>query len=136
MTNPDPGSQPAGASPTPPDDSPEAVPEAVADAAAGPPAPDPTGDPGRPTSAPEQAASGQAASGQAAPEQAAPTAPADPQELFGSLSLAAIEADIDAMMNDKMTELDGMLAGLEELVVKLEGELTQLEAPPDDSPTP
>ncbi|GAA1347352.1 hypothetical protein [Saccharothrix algeriensis] len=131
MTNPDPGPQPAGATPTPPDDSPEAVSEAVADAAGGPPAPDPTGDPGRPASAPEQAASGQAA-----PEQAAPTAPADPQELFGSLSLAAIEADIDAMMNDKMTELDGMLAGLEELVVKLEGELTQLEAPPDDSPTP
>ncbi|CCH35378.1 hypothetical protein ABZ816_12300 [Actinosynnema sp. NPDC047251] len=62
--------------------------------------------------------------------------PVDPQLLFGNLSLASIEADIDAMMNDKMTELDGMLAGLEELVVRLEGEITSLEVPPDDSPTP
>lgn len=62
--------------------------------------------------------------------------PTDPQELFGSLSLTAIEADIDRLMNDKMSELDGMLAGLEELVQKLEGEITQLEPPTDDTITP
>ncbi|MFD1152290.1 hypothetical protein, partial [Saccharothrix hoggarensis] len=62
--------------------------------------------------------------------------PVDPQELFGSLSLSAIEADIDRLMNDKMSELDGMLAGLEELVQRLEGEITNLEPPPDDPKTP
>ncbi|MBW4715777.1 hypothetical protein [Saccharothrix obliqua] len=64
------------------------------------------------------------------------TPPFDPQALFNTLSLAEIEADIERVMNDKMTELDGMLAGLEELVVRLEGEITALETPPDDSPTP
>jgi hypothetical protein len=58
----------------------------------------------------------------------------DPQLLFGGLSLDAIEADIDAMMADKMSRLDGMLSGLEELVVRLEGELTALETPPEDNP--
>ncbi|MFI9007022.1 hypothetical protein ACIGNX_07310 [Actinosynnema sp. NPDC053489] len=56
---------------------------------------------------------------------------ADPQELFGSLSLSAIEADIDRLMSDKMSQLDGMLAGLEELVQRLEGEITNLEPPSD-----
>ncbi|MFI9813052.1 hypothetical protein [Saccharothrix variisporea] len=61
----------------------------------------------------------------------------DPQLLFGSLNLAAIEADIEAMMSDKMSELDGMLAGLEELVGRLESEITSLETPPpDDTTTP
>lgn len=61
----------------------------------------------------------------------------DPQLLFGSLNLAAIEADIEAMMSDKMSELDGMLAGLEELVGRLETEITSLETPPpDDTTTP
>ncbi|PSL54986.1 hypothetical protein B0I31_106509 [Saccharothrix carnea] len=60
----------------------------------------------------------------------------DPQELFGSLSLSAIEADIDRLMSDKMSQLDGMLAGLEELVQKLEGEITNLEQPPDEADTP
>ncbi|GAB2996257.1 hypothetical protein [Saccharothrix stipae] len=61
-----------------------------------------------------------------------PAAAANPQELFGSLSLSAIEADIDRLMSDKMSQLDGMLEGLEELVQRLEGEITNLEAPPDD----
>ena len=39
-------------------------------------------------------------------------AAANPQELFGSLSLSAIEADIDRLMSDKMSQLDGMLAAL------------------------
>ena len=69
---------------------------------------------------------------QAAGEQAA----ANPQELFGSLSLSAIEADIDRLMSDKMSQLDGMLAGLEELVQRLEGEITNLEPPPDEADTP
>ena len=56
--------------------------------------------------------------------------------MFGSLSLTDIEADIDRLMNDKMSELDGMLAGLEELVQRLEGEITNLEPPSDDANTP
>jgi len=60
----------------------------------------------------------------------------NPQELFGSLSLSAIEADIDRLMSDKMSQLDGMLAGLEDLVQRLEGEITNLEQPPDESDTP
>ena len=63
-------------------------------------------------------------------------AAANPQELFGSLSLSAIEADIDRLMSDKMSQLDGMLAGLEDLVQRLEGEITNLEPPPDESDTP
>ncbi|MFE9744627.1 hypothetical protein ACFYOT_06960 [Saccharothrix saharensis] len=61
---------------------------------------------------------------------------ANPQELFGSLSLSAIEADIDRLMSDKMSQLDGMLAGLEDLVQRLEGEITNLETPPDEPHTP
>ena len=57
---------------------------------------------------------------------------ANPQELFGSLSLSAIEADIDRLMSDKMSQLDGMLEGLEELVQRLEGEITNLEQPPEE----
>lgn len=68
----------------------------------------------------------------AEPDAAGPAA--NPQELFGSLSLAAIEADIDRLMSDKMSQLDGMLAGLEDLVQRLEGEITDLESPPDDTP--
>ncbi|QFZ23644.1 hypothetical protein [Saccharothrix syringae] len=60
----------------------------------------------------------------------------NPRDAVGSLSLAAIEADIDRLMTEKMSELDGMLAGLEELVERLEGEITQLEPPTDDNPTP
>lgn len=63
-------------------------------------------------------------------------AAANPQELFGSLSLSAIEADIDRLMSDKMSQLDGMLAGLEDLVQRLEGEITNLETPPDEPHAP
>ncbi|MFD0199408.1 MULTISPECIES: hypothetical protein [Saccharothrix] len=70
------------------------------------------------------------------PETAEPGTTVNPQELFGSLSLSAIEADIDRLMSDKMSQLDGMLAGLEELVQKLEGEITNLEPPPDEADTP
>ncbi|MEU4802344.1 hypothetical protein [Actinosynnema sp. NPDC023587] len=121
MTDPDSRPQPAEAPRAPAADTagtasdtvPDAVPDASPDAGpADEPSPEAAGDPPR------------------------PAPPVDPQSLFGSLSLASIEADIDAMMNDKMTELDGMLAGLEQLVVRLEGEITSLETPPDDSPTP
>ncbi|MFT7836221.1 hypothetical protein Q5530_08710 [Saccharothrix sp. BKS2] len=61
---------------------------------------------------------------------------ADPHDLLGTLSLADIEADIDRLMTEKMSELDGMLAGLEELVQRLEGEITHLEPPRDDTTTP
>ncbi|XVS64149.1 hypothetical protein ACQPYE_38885 [Actinosynnema sp. CA-299493] len=61
---------------------------------------------------------------------------ANPQELLGSLSLSAIEADIDRLMSDKMSQLDGMLAGLEDLVQRLEGEITNMESPSDGPDTP
>jgi hypothetical protein len=84
---------------------------------------------------PEPAESGPAEA-QAEGGAGAGTVPPNPQELFGSLSLSAIEADIDRLMNDKMSQLDGMLAGLEDLVQRLEGEITNLEPPPDDPATP
>ncbi|WP_158846985.1 hypothetical protein [Saccharothrix deserti] len=99
-------------------------------------------DPSEPSKAAEQSEQSEGAeqsepSEGAEPPAAEPAAAAvNPQELFGSLSLTAIEADIDRLMNDKMSQLDGMLAGLEELVQKLEGEITSLETPPDDTPTP
>ncbi len=70
------------------------------------------------------------------PADAAAAPSANPRELFGNLSLSAIEADIDRLMSDKMSQLDGMLAGLEELVQRLEGEITNLEPPPDEPDTP
>ncbi|MGM1061057.1 hypothetical protein [Saccharothrix sp. Mg75] len=94
-----------------PDRAPDSASDSAPDHAAGH-APDPAADP--------------------APE----PAPAAGQDVFGGLSLAAIEADIDRLMSDKMSELDGMLAGLEELVQRLEGEITQLEPPGEDTSTP
>jgi hypothetical protein len=90
---------------------------------------------------------GTTGAGQAAPVEQPPDAPpgapgfdrdaaGNPQELLGTLSLASIEADLDRLMTEKMSELDGMLAGLEELVQRLEGEITQLEPPDDDTRTP
>ncbi|MEU4769575.1 hypothetical protein AB0H12_40760 [Actinosynnema sp. NPDC023794] len=92
--------------------------------------PPPAGEPE--TDEPGPAAGEPGAAGADEPQPAA----ANPQELFGSLSLSAIEADIDRLMSDKMSQLDGMLAGLEDLVQRLEGEITNLEAPPDESDTP
>ncbi|MEU5691399.1 hypothetical protein [Actinosynnema sp. NPDC020468] len=66
-----------------------------------------------------------------APEVGATAPPVPTPESF-----AALEANLEALMNDKMSELDGMLAGLEELVVRLEGEITGLEPPPDGTATP
>ncbi|WP_033436563.1 hypothetical protein [Saccharothrix sp. NRRL B-16314] len=86
-----------------------------------------------------EAAVSEAAQSEAAGAEAgagAGAVPPNPQELFGSLSLSAIEADIDRLMNDKMSQLDGMLAGLEDLVQRLEGEITNLEPPPDAPTTP
>ncbi|GAA1280694.1 hypothetical protein [Saccharothrix xinjiangensis] len=113
-----------------------------------PPEPEPAGPPPGTTGAQQAAPVEQPPAG--APDQAAPADPAgtdpaggageqaagNPQDLFGTLSLASIEADIDRLMTEKMSELDGMLAGLEELVQRLEGEITQLEPPSDDTTTP
>ncbi|GGP56567.1 hypothetical protein [Saccharothrix coeruleofusca] len=62
------------------------------------------------------------------------TPPAAGAEPPPAPSMAAFEADLDALMNEKMGELDGMLAGLEQLVDRLEGEISQLEDLPDEPP--
>jgi hypothetical protein len=136
---------------TPPTDAAATGPEPVDAAATGPtpaeskPAP---AEPAEPEQASSEAAGAEATGPEATePEATGPeaqaeggagagTVPPNPQELFGSLSLSAIEADIDRLMNDKMSQLDGMLAGLEDLVQRLEGEITNLEPPPDDPTTP
>ncbi|ROP39657.1 hypothetical protein [Saccharothrix texasensis] len=116
---------------------------AVADDAIAPPPP--AGEPEPDTAATEPApdatasdATGETGTGHTAGTTGAdgPPPAANPQELFGSLSLSAIEADIDRLMSDKMSQLDGMLAGLEDLVQRLEGEITNLEPPPDGPDTP
>jgi hypothetical protein len=57
------------------------------------------------------------------PADAAPEAQMDQQ----GMSIAALEADIEALMNDRMSKLDEMLDGLEQLVQKIEGDLDQYE---------
>ncbi|MER5264389.1 hypothetical protein ABTZ99_20180 [Actinosynnema sp. NPDC002837] len=129
MTEPVPGQTPEpavadDATATPP---PAGEPETAEPQTAGPEA-----------TAPEPTAAAEPETAQNADTAAAagPPPAANPQELFGSLSLSAIEADIDRLMSDKMKQLDGMLAGLEDLVHRLEGEITNLEPPPDESDTP
>jgi len=65
------------------------------------------------------------------PPEPAPTPAAAPPTDFQGLSIAAMEADIEALMNDKMSQLDEMLAGLELLVQKIEGDLDEIEEVPD-----
>lgn len=62
-----------------------------------------------------------------APEELSTTQPVDPQAIFSGASIAAMEADIEALMNDKMSQLDEMLEGLEQLVQKIEGDMDKIE---------
>lgn len=45
-----------------------------------------------------------------------------PQTILG-MPISALEADIEDFMGDRMSKLDEMLAGLEQLVQKIEGEM-------------
>ncbi|QQQ76151.1 hypothetical protein IOD16_34825 [Saccharothrix sp. 6-C] len=136
MTEPVPGQTPEPAvaddaiAPPPPAGEPEP------DTAATEPAPDATASDATASDATGATGTGHTAGPAGAGEADGPPPAANPQELFGSLSLSAIEADIDRLMSDKMSQLDGMLAGLEDLVQRLEGEITNLEPPPDGPDTP
>jgi hypothetical protein len=53
-------------------------------------------------------------------------APFDPQAILAALSITDMEADVEALMNDRMSKLDEMLDGLDQLVARIEGEMDQL----------
>lgn len=67
------------------------------------------------------------------PEPAAPieTPPpaVDPQNPFAGLSIAGLEADINSLMGERMSQLDEMLAGLEQLVEKIEKDIDNYDPP-------
>ncbi|MCS7483079.1 hypothetical protein ACFFQW_48915 [Umezawaea endophytica] len=54
-------------------------------------------------------------------------APFDPQAVFAALSITNMEADVEALLNDRMGQLDEMLDGLDQLVARIEGEVNQFE---------
>ena len=61
----------------------------------------------------------------------------DPQEILKAISavnLDAIEADIESAFGARMAELDKMLAGLDDLVNKIESDIQNLDQPKPDSP--
>ena len=61
----------------------------------------------------------------------------DQEAIFQALSginLNTIEADIESAFGSRMAELDKMLAGLDELVDKIEGDLKNMDQPKPDSP--
>jgi hypothetical protein len=61
------------------------------------------------------------------PADATPEGRIDQQATPQGVSIAALEADIEALMNNRMSKLDEMLDGLEQLVHKIEGDLDQYE---------
>jgi hypothetical protein len=61
------------------------------------------------------------------PETPADAPQIDPQALLRGLSIADLESDVEALMNDRMAELDQMLDGLDQLVQKIEGEMEQFD---------
>ncbi|MEO6088615.1 MAG: hypothetical protein ABIQ18_36445 [Umezawaea sp.] len=65
------------------------------------------------------------------PESAADSSPFDPQTIMAGLSITDMEADVDALLNDKMSKLDEMLDGLDQLVARIEGEVERIEKDPD-----
>jgi hypothetical protein len=61
----------------------------------------------------------------------------DPQEILnaiGGIDLDAIEADIESAFGSRMAELDKMLAGLDDLVSKIEKDIQNLDQPKPDGP--
>jgi hypothetical protein len=65
------------------------------------------------------------------PESATDSSPLDPQAIFASLSIADMEADVEALLDDRMGKLDEMLDGLDQLVARIEGEMNRLETETD-----
>ena len=49
----------------------------------------------------------------------------DPQAIFAALSITDMEADVEALLNDRMSKLDEMLDGLDQLVARIEGEVDE-----------
>jgi len=61
------------------------------------------------------------------PESAPDSSPLDPQAIFAGLSITDMEADVEALLDERMSKLDDMLDGLDRLVARIEGEVAQLE---------
>ena len=51
----------------------------------------------------------------------------DPQAIFAALSITDMEADVEALLNDRMGKLDEMLDGLDQIVARIEGEMDQFQ---------
>ncbi|GGU29349.1 hypothetical protein [Lentzea flava] len=63
--------------------------------------------------------------------------PVDPQEILKAISginLETIDADIESAFGARMAELDKMLAGLDDLVNKIEKDIQNLDQPKPDGP--
>lgn len=61
----------------------------------------------------------------------------DQEAIFKAISgidLNTIDADIESAFGSRMAELDKMLAGLDELVDKIESDIHNLDQPKPDSP--
>jgi len=65
------------------------------------------------------------------PESAADSSPLDPQAILAGLSITGLEADVEALLNDRMGKLDEMLDGLDQLVARIEGEMERFEKEAD-----
>jgi hypothetical protein len=48
---------------------------------------------------------------------------------FAGFSIAGLEADLNSLMGERMTQLDEMLAGLERLVEKIEKDIEKHDPP-------
>jgi hypothetical protein len=70
------------------------------------------------------------------PESAPDSSPFDPQAILASLSITDMEADVEALMNDRMSKLDEMLDGLDQLVARIEGEMDRFEKEAGKEPDP
>ncbi len=62
------------------------------------------------------------------PEPTPNSSPMDPQALLAGLSITDMESNVEALMNDRMSQLDEMLDGLDQLVARIEGEMGKLES--------
>ncbi|WP_199444563.1 hypothetical protein [Umezawaea beigongshangensis] len=101
-----------------------------------------------PRTEPSQAEPSQAEPSQAEPSQAEPPRPPSVEDVLRAATQAAaqfgvppeaiargmaaassgsLEADLDALMSDRLDKLDEMLAGLDQLVQKIEGDIAGYE---------